>query len=141
MISVILMVLQINGALFIGMLATTLIALVTGQLHFPKMLMDIPALPEGMLITNPFAAFGDVFSHHLYAVVFSFLLVTIFDTTGTMIGVAEQAGLMKKASCQRYEEPCSLTLLQRRLVLCLEQAQRQLILNHHLVLLLAEEPG
>ncbi|PUF90508.1 guanine permease [Bacillus altitudinis] len=95
MISVILMVLQVNGALFIGMLATTLIALATGQLHFPKVLVDTPALPEGMLITNPFAAFGDVFSHHLYAVVFSFLLVTIFDTTGTMIGVAEQAGLMK----------------------------------------------
>ncbi|MGA3882031.1 solute carrier family 23 protein, partial [Bacillus pumilus] len=40
-------------------------------------------------------AFGDVFSHHLYAVVLSFLLVTLFDTKGTMIGGAEQAGLMK----------------------------------------------
>ncbi|UYO34892.1 NCS2 family permease [Bacillus zhangzhouensis] len=77
-ISVILMVLEINGALFVGMLATTLIALATGQLHFPKMLMDVPALPEGMLLPNPTTAFGDVFSHHLYAVVFSFLLVTIY---------------------------------------------------------------
>ncbi|PAF13507.1 guanine permease, partial [Shouchella clausii] len=51
--------------------------------------------PEGILITNPFSAIGDVISHGLYAVVFSFLLVTIFDTTGTMIGVAQQAGLMR----------------------------------------------
>src|SRR5699024_6691235 len=36
-----------------------------------------------------------VFTHGLYGVLFAFLLVTIFDTTGTMIGVAEQAGLMK----------------------------------------------
>lgn len=61
MISVILMVLQVNGALFIGMLATTLIALATGQLHFPKVLVDTPALPEGMLITNPFAVWRCIF--------------------------------------------------------------------------------
>ncbi|MGE6628821.1 NCS2 family permease [Bacillus sp. NPDC077027] len=101
MISVILMVLQVNGALFIGMLVTTVIGILTGQLHFSKGFMALPSLPEGMLILNPITAFGDVFSHHLYAVVFSFLLVTIFDTTGTMIGVAEQAGLMKNGQLPR----------------------------------------
>ena len=40
-------------------------------------------------------AIGDVISYGLYGVVFSFILVTLFDTTGTMIGVAKQAGLMK----------------------------------------------
>jgi adenine/guanine/hypoxanthine permease len=40
----------------------------------------------------------------LYAVIFSFLLVTIFDTTGTMVGVAEQAGLMKGKSMPRARE-------------------------------------
>src|SRR5699024_11199497 len=44
---------------------------------------------------------GGVFSHSLYTVVFAFLLVTIFDTTGTMIGVAEQAGLMKNGKLPR----------------------------------------
>jgi AGZA family xanthine/uracil permease-like MFS transporter len=95
LISVILMVLNVSGALFIGMAATALIAFFTGQLHFPKGFMSFPHLPEGLIISNPFSAFGDVIHHGLYAVVFSFLLVTIFDTTGTMIGVAEQAGLMK----------------------------------------------
>jgi len=33
--------------------------------------------------------------------VFAFLLVTIFDTTGTMVGVAEQAGLMKGGKLPR----------------------------------------
>ncbi|MDP4122034.1 MAG: hypoxanthine/guanine permease PbuO, partial [Bacillota bacterium] len=95
LISVVLMVLNVSGALFIGMAATALIAFFTGQLHFSKGFMSLPHLPEGLMISNPFTAFGDVIHHGLYAVVFSFLLVTIFDTTGTMIGVAEQAGLMK----------------------------------------------
>src|SRR5699024_10937253 len=45
-----------------------------------------------------------VFSHGLYTVVFAFLLVTIFDTRGTMIGVAEQAGFMKNGKCPRVKQ-------------------------------------
>ena len=67
--------------------------------------------------------------------------MTIFDTTGTMIGVAEQAGLMKMVSSQKYAEPYLLTLLQRQLAQCLEQAQPQLTLNLHQEWLLAEELG
>ena len=94
-VTLILMVLRVNGALFFGMIVTGVIAFFTGQLSFEKGLMSLPSLPEGLMIGNPFTAFGDVIHHSLYAVVFSFILVTIFDTTGTMIGVANQAGLMK----------------------------------------------
>ncbi|PFO04962.1 guanine permease [Bacillus sp. AFS076308] len=94
-VTLILMVLRVNGALFFGMIVTGVIAYFTGQLSFDKGLMSLPSLPEGLMIGNPITAFGDVIQHSLYAVVFSFILVTIFDTTGTMIGVANQAGLMK----------------------------------------------
>ena len=57
---VVLMVLNVSGALFIGMAATALIAFFTGQLHFPKGFMSLPHLPEGLMISNPFTAFGDV---------------------------------------------------------------------------------
>ncbi|MFY4774511.1 NCS2 family permease [Metabacillus sp. RGM 3146] len=93
-VTLILMCLNVNGALFIGMLVTGLIAYFTGQLSFKEGIMALPNLPQGLVI-NPITAFGDVISHSLYAVIFSFLLVTIFDTTGTMIGVAKQAGLMR----------------------------------------------
>ncbi|WP_433748449.1 NCS2 family permease [Falsibacillus pallidus] len=102
-ITLILMVLNVNGALFIGMIATGIIAFFTGQLSFDNGFVSLPTLPEGMVI-NPFHAFGDVIQYGLYAVVFSFLLVTIFDTTGTMIGVAQQAGLMKGKSMPRARE-------------------------------------
>ncbi|MCD7032687.1 NCS2 family permease [Metabacillus sp. GX 13764] len=93
-VTLILMCLNVNGALFIGMLITGIVAYFTGQLTFQEGVVAMPHLPEG-LVVNPITAFGDVITHGLYAVVFSFLLVTIFDTTGTMIGVAKQAGLMR----------------------------------------------
>lgn len=94
-ITLILIALNVSGALFFGMIITGLIAFFTGQLQFSDGLTSLPSLPEGILVFNPISAIGDVITHGLYAVVFSFLLVTIFDTTGTMIGVAQQAGLMK----------------------------------------------
>lgn len=94
-VTLILMALRINGAFFLGMIITGLIAFFTNQLSFDQGFVSLPSLPEGLIITNPITALNDVIGHSLYAVVFSFILVTIFDTTGTMIGVASQAGLMK----------------------------------------------
>lgn len=94
-ITLILIVRKINGALFIGIFVTAIIGYLTGLLHI-----------EGIVSAPPSPVFFDldlagVFSNSLYAVVFAFLLVTIFDTTGTMIGVAEQAGLMKEGKLPR----------------------------------------
>lgn len=103
-VTLVLMVLNVNGALFIGMVITGLIAFFTGQLSFDQGFVSLPSLPEGLIVANPITALGDVISHSLYAVVFSFILVTIFDTTGTMIGVAHQAGLMKGNSMPRAKQ-------------------------------------
>ncbi|MGF9945083.1 NCS2 family permease [Priestia megaterium] len=103
-ITIILYTLNVNGALFFGMIITGLIAFFRGQLSFDKGLFASPHLPDGLMISNPFAAFGDVIHHDLYTVVFSFLLVTIFDTTGTMVGVAQQAGLMKDNKMPRVRQ-------------------------------------
>lgn len=94
-ITLILMVRNVKGALFIGMLVTGIIGFIIGQLHF-----------DGIVSAPPTPVFfdldiGGVFSNGLYTVVFAFLLVTIFDTTGTMIGVAEQAGYMKDGQLPR----------------------------------------
>jgi adenine/guanine/hypoxanthine permease len=103
-VTLVLMVMNVHGALFIGMIVTALIAYFTGELSFDKGIFAIPHLPEGIIISNPLTAFADVVQYGLYAVVFSFLLVTIFDTTGTMIGVAQQAGLMKGNQMPRARE-------------------------------------
>ncbi|MFD1738965.1 NCS2 family permease [Bacillus salitolerans] len=94
-ITLVLMALNVNGALFFGMIATGILAFLTGHLSFENGFVSMPSLPDGIITLNPITAIGDVIQYGLYAVVFSFLLVTIFDTTGTMVGVAQQAGLMK----------------------------------------------
>ncbi|KKK36129.1 guanine permease [Mesobacillus campisalis] len=103
-VTLILMVLKFNGALFTGMVITGFIAFLTGQLSFEQGFVSLPSLPDGLIVANPIAALGEVISHSLYAVVFSFILVTIFDTTGTMIGVAHQAGLMKGNTMPRAKQ-------------------------------------
>lgn len=94
-ITLVCLALKIHGALFIGMAGTGVLAFLTGQLSFAKGFVSFPTLPEGIIVLNPVHAIGDVISYSLYAVVFSFLLVTLFDTTGTVLGVAKQAGLME----------------------------------------------
>ncbi|QBD75450.1 NCS2 family permease [Ktedonosporobacter rubrisoli] len=101
-ITTILMARRIYGALFIGMIITGILAAITGQLTLHG-IVSLPALPDGLLVYNPIAAVGDVIHAGLYAAVFSFLLVTLFDTTGTVLGLAEQAGLLEDGKLPRAE--------------------------------------
>lgn len=94
-ITLILVARNVKGALFIGMAITA----ITGYI-FNLLTID------GFISAPPAPIFfdldiGGVVQHGLYGVIFAFLLVTIFDTTGTMIGVAEQAGLMKNGKFPR----------------------------------------
>lgn len=104
LITVIFMSLNIHGGIFYGMIITGIAAFFTGQLKFDAGLIKLPSLPEGILIWNPVEAIQLVIEFGLYGVVFSFLLVTLFDTTGTMIGVAKQAGLMKDNKMPRMRQ-------------------------------------
>ncbi|PLT30697.1 NCS2 family permease [Peribacillus deserti] len=94
-ITLVLMTLNIPGALFIGIVITGIIASLTGQLSFSKGIVSLPTLPEGLIVMNPVTALKDVIEYSLYPAIFSIILVTIFDTTGTVLGVTKQAGLMK----------------------------------------------
>jgi adenine/guanine/hypoxanthine permease len=94
LITIIFIALRVPGALFLGMIATSIAAFFTNTLTITDGVFAWPSMPE-LMISNPISTFTDVFQYGLYTVVFSFLLVTLFDTTGTMLGVAQQAGLMK----------------------------------------------
>ncbi|MED3787338.1 NCS2 family permease [Peribacillus frigoritolerans] len=97
-ITLIFMARNIKGAIFIGMIVTAIIAYFIGLLNF-----------DGVLSVPPTPVFFDidiagVFTNSLYSIVFAFLLVTIFDTTGTLIGVTEQAGLTKDGKIPRAKK-------------------------------------
>ncbi|MFS8578745.1 MAG: NCS2 family permease [Novibacillus thermophilus] len=100
--TLVLMTLRVPGALFFGMVCTGVVGWLSGMLHIEGPWV---AAPPSLAPTfgEAVVALPDVFSQGLYAVIFAFLLVTLFDTTGTMIGVAEQAGLMKNGVFPRMK--------------------------------------
>jgi len=88
----ILLVFRIRGALVLGILATTLLGIPFG----------ITQLPEGGLVSMPPSPgpvffkfdFSRLFSLDMLVVVFTFLFVDIFDTVGTLVGVCSKANLL-----------------------------------------------
>ena len=81
-----------KGALLIGIVISTIIALFTG----------VSKLPEGGIIQlppsiSPIALkldFSSMLSFEMFSVVFAFLFVDLFDTVGTLTGVATKAKML-----------------------------------------------
>lgn len=99
-VSVVLMIRNVPGAIFIGMVLTSLLGIIT----------KLIPLPQGIVSPAPSLAptFGAAFTHlpkvnsiELWVVVLTFLLVTFFDTAGTLVGLAQQAGFMKNGTMPR----------------------------------------
>lgn len=93
-ITVILMVKKVPGGIFIGMVMTSILGVVTGLIHLPSHLVAAaPSLKPTFLAGLHHV--GDINTVQMWVVVLTFLLVTFFDTAGTLVGLAEQAGFMK----------------------------------------------
>ncbi|WP_342603615.1 NCS2 family permease [Peribacillus sp. FSL E2-0159] len=99
-ITIVLIVRNVQGAIFIGMIMTAIIAFFTGQLEING-LVSTPSLPEGIIVANPITSIADVINYGLYGVVFSILLVMLFDTTGALLGIVRQAGLLKENKLEK----------------------------------------
>jgi len=90
----ILMAMRIPGSIFIGLVASTIVGLLTGLIKAPTHIISMaPSMAPtmGVSIKN-LPAMADP---QMWAVVIIFLLVAFFDTAGTLIGLAQQAGIMK----------------------------------------------
>ncbi|CAM3859231.1 NCS2 family permease [Cytobacillus oceanisediminis] len=95
-VTVVLMTKGINGGIFIGMVITTIVGMITGLIDVPGKIVDsVPSVAP--TFGAAFEAYGDpsFFSTSMLVVVLTFLFVDFFDTAGTLVGVANQAGLMK----------------------------------------------
>lgn len=99
-VTALLMARRVPGSIFIGILATTLLGLVTGLIPMPdKIVSSIPSLAPtfGVGLAN----LGNINTPQMLAVIIVLLLVTFFDTAGTLVGLAQQAGLMKNDKMPR----------------------------------------
>lgn len=89
-----LMAKKVPGSIFIGMVLTTILGLVTKLIPLPhQIISSIPSMKPTFGVG--IAHLPDLADPKLWSVVLVFLLVAFFDTAGTLIGLAEQAGFMK----------------------------------------------
>jgi AGZA family xanthine/uracil permease-like MFS transporter len=87
-----LMARRIKGAILIGILLTWLIGLVLGFSQFQGVFGPPPSLEPVLFKLDIMSALEIGF----FGIIFAFLFVDLFDTTGTLVGVAEQGGFIKK---------------------------------------------
>lgn len=90
-ISIVLVINNVRGALFLGMIIISVISFIFGYISLPDTIFSTPEFGNTFMQMDVTGAI----SHNLFTVVFTFFIVTLFDTTGTMLGIAKQAGLMK----------------------------------------------
>lgn len=92
----ILMVLDVPGAILFGILGTTIIAMLMGEVNFDVLTGDkTPWVPDlGQLQFMAFDWDGIIHTG-IISVVVTFTFVELFDTFGTLVGTANRAGFMK----------------------------------------------
>ncbi|MCW8083565.1 NCS2 family permease [Pediococcus acidilactici] len=96
----ILMARKVPGSIFIGLVATALLGLITGLIKMPTSIVSLaPSMKPtfGVGIHN----LPSILDPQMWAVVLILLLVAFFDTAGTLIGLAQQAGIMKNNKMPR----------------------------------------
>jgi len=86
---------KVKGALLIGILASTIIGLFVGVTVVPDdfKLVSLPPSIEPIFFKFDFS---QILSFDMLIVLFTFLFVDMFDTVGTLVGVASTADMLDK---------------------------------------------
>jgi len=83
---------RVKGSILIGILGTTLLAIIIGQAKMPDSFIKVPDLESTFLKLDVISAF----KMGLLYIIFMFLFIDIFDTLGTLLGVSEYGGFLKE---------------------------------------------
>lgn len=91
---------RIRGAIIISILVITALATFLGLNEFKGVVGQIPSIAPTFLQMN----FEGLFTASLVGVIFVFFLVDLFDSTGTLVGVAHRAGLLQDGKLPRLKK-------------------------------------
>ena len=92
-ITIILICLKVPGAIIFGIIASTIIGIPMGITKIPDNFRPF-SIPDAPYFCN--FEWGNVLTLKFFTVFFTFLFVDMFDTIGTLMGVAEQSNLKDK---------------------------------------------
>jgi len=97
LLTAVLMHYRIRGAILIGMIVSLVAALALNMVNYEGILSMPPSLEATFFQFD----FGALLSGEMVVVIVVFLFMDLFDTTGTLVGVCQQAGLMKDGKLPR----------------------------------------
>lgn len=84
--------LRVTGAVMIGILIVTLVATVLGHNEYG----GVVSMPPSVAPTFMALDLSGALDIAMLSVIFAFLFVDLFDTSGTLVGVAQRGGLLDK---------------------------------------------
>lgn len=96
----VLMARGVRGALLLGILAATAIGLLTGLVRYEGLLSAPPSIAPTLLRLDVIGAL----TPGMLPVIFVFFFLALFDSVGTLVGVASQAGLMRDGTLPRARQ-------------------------------------
>lgn len=93
-IMIVLFSLRVPAAIFVGMVFSTIVGIISGLIKMPThFISKAPSLHGTFLVS--LHHLGQINTVQMWIVVFTFLLVPFFDAAGTLVGLTEQAGIVK----------------------------------------------
>lgn len=93
---------NVNGALLLGIIVTTLIGIPMGITKFPTEIISAP--PSIAPIFMKFE-WNNIFSADMGIALFTLIFMDMFDTVGTLVGVSTKAGMLdEKGNVPRAKE-------------------------------------
>lgn len=94
LLSGVLMARKVKGALFVGIIATTVIGIPLGVTEIPSHWIPV-SMPQSLSPIFCQFDFSDIINFRTLMVVISLLLVNIFDTVGTLVGLAYKTNIVR----------------------------------------------
>ncbi len=95
LVSAVLMALNVKGALFIAIIVATLVGILLGVTTVPEAWSPV-SMPDSIAPIFCQFDFSQLLTMKSIVVIFSLLVVHMFDTIGTIVGLAYTAGIVKK---------------------------------------------
>jgi AGZA family xanthine/uracil permease-like MFS transporter len=96
--TIILMALEVKGAILLGIIVAAIAGAVAGIVHKPDAIVSLPPSIAPTFLKLDIAG---AISQNLFAIIFIFFFLDLFDTVGSLIGIAKQSGLMKDGQLPR----------------------------------------
>jgi len=98
----VLMVLRVKGAILFGIVGTTVIAALMGEVNFSALTSsETTWVPDFRQLHFWDFDFAGVLTTGIITVIATFTFVELFDTFGTLVGTADRAGILEKPDGQK----------------------------------------